>query len=86
MRSGPDLLSAVRKSVRGSELWLVFVAACVGLLAAWATVLQSTVAHSMQQWLFGLGPGQRLSAQHHVPLLTLPVLPLGGALNTKVLS
>lgn len=79
MRSGPDLLSALRKSVRGSELWLVFVAACVGLLAAWATVLQSTLAHSMQQWLFGLDPGERLSAQRHVPLVTLSVLPIGGA-------
>ena len=69
----------LRALVRADEIWLVVLAAFVGLLAGIIVVGMSEAAQLMHRVLFGLGQGEYLSALPRVlPWRTLLVLPLGG--------
>ena len=55
------LLGWLRRQFRANDLWFISLAAVVGLIAAVLTVLQAGLAHTLQTWLYGLAPGERLS-------------------------
>ena len=72
----PHLLRAL---VRTDELWLVVLAAFVGLSAGLCVTAMSWIAQQMHQALFALGPHQRLSGQVDIdPARLLAGLILGG--------
>jgi CIC family chloride channel protein len=56
----------VRAAVRGGEVWLVLVAACVGVAAGLLVVAMNQTTQLMHEVLYGLAPGVRLSAQAHI--------------------
>ncbi len=60
----PDRLRAL---VRGSELWLVILAAIVGTIAGVVVVAMNVTVGAMHQFLFGIGAGDRLSAVDALP-------------------
>ena len=68
----------LRSRIRASELLLVFVAVSVGAGAGALSALVSASAHLLQAVLYGLGPGERLSAADHLAPLRGLALPLGG--------
>ena len=57
-----DLASRLRSLIRGSEVWLVVLAALIGIAAGLAVALIGTLSDHAHQILFGLGHGDRLSA------------------------
>jgi CIC family chloride channel protein len=59
----PFLLPWLRALVRGEEVWLVVLAAIVGVAAGLLVVAMNTTSQSMHEILFGLAPGARISAQ-----------------------
>ena len=70
---------ALRAMVRADEIWLVILAAAVGLGAGLVVVAMSETAQFMHRALYGLGAGEFLSAQ--VKVMTwraLAVPTLGG--------
>ena len=70
---------ALRAMVRADEIWLVILAACVGLAAGLVVVVMSGTAQLMHQALYGLDAGDFLSAQVRVqPVRALLALVLGG--------
>lgn len=73
-------LDRLRRALRSSELLFLALALLVGIIAGLLTVLQSTIAHSLQQWAYNLTPHMRLSAVEDIPLRDLWMLPLGGLL------
>ncbi|HEV7157880.1 MAG TPA: chloride channel protein [Caulobacteraceae bacterium] len=68
----------LRSRIRASELLLVVVAVGVGAGAGVLSALVSFLAHSLQAVLFGLPPGQRLSAIDHLAPWRALALPAGG--------
>ena len=56
----------------------IVLATIVGAGAGLLSVVQGTMARTIQRILFGLPPGQRLSAVPSLPLAALLVLPVGG--------
>ena len=69
----------LRALVRGDELWLVALAAFIGVAAGLAVVAMHLTSEWMHTTLFGLPPGQRLSAMTQVdPVRALLVPTLGG--------
>ncbi|WP_426802253.1 chloride channel protein [Xanthomonas campestris] len=74
------LLGWLRRQFRANDLWFISLAAVVGLVAAVLTVLQAGLAHTLQTWLYGLAPGERLSTADGIGVQQLLVLPLGGLL------
>jgi CIC family chloride channel protein len=68
----------LRARIRSSELWLVFIAACVGAGAGGLAMLQGVLAHALQVALFGLEPEVRLSAAPPIAPIRLIAIPLGG--------
>jgi CIC family chloride channel protein len=73
-------LDWLRRQFRANDLWFIGLATLVGLLAAGLTLLQGSLAHSLQSWLFALAPDERLSAADSLSPSQLLVLPLGGLL------
>jgi CIC family chloride channel protein len=56
------LMSALRRRLRTSELWLIALSVAVGAAAGLLAVFQSRVAHAIQSLLYGIGPADHLSA------------------------
>jgi CIC family chloride channel protein len=73
-------VALVRGRIRASELWLAVIAAVVGVVAGLSTLAISGAAHGLQSVLYGVGPQTRLSTIPFLPILRLPVLPVGGLL------
>lgn len=73
-------LDWLRLQFRANDLWFIGLATLVGLLAAGLTLLQGSLAHGLQSWLFGLAPDERLSTAEGLGVSQLLVLPLGGLL------
>ena len=68
----------LRALVRADELWLVALAAFIGIAAGLAVVAMHLTSEWMHTTLFGLAPGQRLSAMTQVdPVRALLVPTLG---------
>ncbi len=72
----PQVLRAL---VRADEVWLLVVAAGIGVAAGIAVWLINGAAQLVHQGLFGISASQRLSAMEHIsPWLTLAVPCIGG--------
>ena len=71
---------ALRSLVRGDEIWLVVLAAVVGVGAGLAVVAMSELTQFMHKVFFVLGHGQFLSAMPEVPLLNALLVPAAGGL------
>ena len=77
---------ALRALVRGDELWLVLLAALLGMGAGLLVVAMNQASQLAHVWLFALLPGQRLSGQAHlIPWRALSV-PAGGGLCVGLLA
>ncbi len=68
----------VRGRIRASEFWLAVIATGVGALSGLATLGVGMAAHTLQSLLYGIGPGQRLSAIGGLAPAALLVAPAGG--------
>jgi len=77
-RSPIGLAALLRSRIRASELWLVVVAVAIGAGAGVLTSAVSFSAHAAQSLIYGLAPGQRLSAIEHLAPLRALALPAGG--------
>jgi CIC family chloride channel protein len=76
---GPLGLAAwLRSRIRASELLLVMLAVGVGAGAGALSATVSFLAHAVQTFLYGLAPGERLSAADHIAPLRALALPVGG--------
>ena len=70
---------ALRAMVRADEIWLVVLAACIGLIAGLVVVAMQQTGQIMHQVLYQFGPGQFLSSMVSVPWhLALAVPSIGG--------
>ncbi|PZU06747.1 MAG: chloride channel protein [Sphingomonas sp.] len=74
------LLAGLRRQLRASEAALIALALGLGSIAGLLTLAQGALAHRMQRILYGLGGGDRLSAQSEIDPGRLVALPLGGAI------
>ena len=77
-RSPARLLAALRQRMRASELWLIALSVGVGAAAGLLAVLQSRLAHGLQQLFYGIGPDDHLSAVARISPLAAVWLPIGG--------
>jgi len=69
----------LRALVRADEIWLVVLAAFVGLGAGLVVVAMETFAQAMHRLLYNLGPGEFLSAMPSIESLRALLVPsLGG--------
>ncbi|KMM73755.1 chloride channel protein [Xanthomonas sp. NCPPB 1128] len=75
-----SLADALRRRLRASDVWFIALALLVGVIAGLLTLLQSSLAHGAQAWLYGLEADERLSAMSDLSVQHLLVLPLGGLL------
>ncbi len=73
----PDRLRAL---VRGSEVWLVVLAAIVGLIAGCVVVIMNLSVAILHGLLFGIAAGERLSAVEALPSDIGFVVPVVGGL------
>ncbi len=73
----PDRLRAL---VRGSELWLVLLAAIVGAVAGATVVAMNVTVGMLHQMLFGISAGDRLSAVESLPSDIGFLIPVVGGL------
>lgn len=71
---------AVRTLVRSDELWLVLLAAVLGVVAGLIVVAMNLATQGMRETLYGLPAGERLSAQHAINPLCAIIPALGGLL------
>ena len=69
---------ALRALVRGDEIWLVVLAALVGLAAGVVVVAMNETAQLMHRAFFGLTQGQYLSSMPSLPPLRAIVVPCAG--------
>jgi CIC family chloride channel protein len=72
----------VRGEIRASELWLVAIAAGVGVAAGLSTIALGMAAHGLQELFYKINFDERLSAQVHIAPWRFVALPLGGAVLT----
>jgi CIC family chloride channel protein len=77
-RAAGTVPRTLRALVRAEELWLVVVAASVGVAAGLAVVAMNMTTQWAHEMLYGLAPGQRLSAQPVIATSRLLVPALGG--------
>ncbi len=71
---------ALRAMVRADDVWLVVLAAVVGVLAGAGVAAINLLTAQMHTRLFALPPGQGLSESAHLPMLRAFAVPvLGGA-------
>jgi CIC family chloride channel protein len=73
-------LSWLRARFRASEAWFITLAIVVGTGAGVLAVVQSRLAHALQERLYGITPDIRLSALATVDPRSLLWLPVGGLL------
>ncbi len=73
----PDRLRAL---VRGSEVWLVVLAAIVGLIAGCVVAIMNLSVGILHRLLFGIAAGDRLSAVEALPSHVGFVIPVVGGL------
>ena len=71
-------LGWLRRQIRSSELWLVFIAILVGAIAGTMALAQGVVAHAIQVVLFGIEPEVRLSVAPPIAPARLLAIPAGG--------
>ena len=71
---------ALRGMVRADEIWLVVLAAFVGIGAGFVVVGMSVTTQMMHKVLFALEPGEFLSAMAQVPLVLALTVPAVGGL------
>jgi CIC family chloride channel protein len=71
---------ALRALVRADEMWLVILAAAVGLAAGLVVVAMEQTAQLMHRLLYGLESGEFLSSQVHVQALRALLVPSMGGL------
>ena len=77
--AGANIPQALRALVRADELWLVALAASIGVAAGLAVVGMHLTSEWMHMTLFGLEAGQRLSAMPKVDAIRALLVPtLGG--------
>jgi CIC family chloride channel protein len=69
----------LRRRLRASEAAFILLAIGIGAAAGALSVAQGAIARTLQHWFFALSGTSRLSAQPDLPLATLMVLPVGGA-------
>ena len=72
----------VRGEIRASELWLVVIAAGVGLAAGLATIAIGMASHGLQELFYAINFDERLSAQVRIAPWRFLALPLGGIILT----
>ena len=70
----------LRALVRASEVWLVALAAVVGVIAGLCVTAMSLGTQWAHRFLFALGPRERLSGQVDVPPLNTVLALVGGGL------
>ena len=70
----------LRAMVRADEVWLLVLAALIGVASGLAVQLIAATAQLMHQVLFGIGPDQRLSAMSHLNLFATVAVPAIGGL------
>jgi CIC family chloride channel protein len=68
----------LRALVRGDELWLVLLAACIGVAAGLIVVAMNASTQFAREMLYGLHTGDRLSAQASIGLGRALVPAIGG--------
>ena len=83
VRHMPQTLRAL---VRADEIWLVVLAALVGLIGGLCVTVMSTITQLMHQMLFGLGPHERLSGQVDIAPLRLVLSLVFGGLAVGLLG
>ena len=77
---------ALRALVRGDEVWLVLLAALLGLVAGLMVVVMNQASQMAHEWLFALPAGQRLSGQPHLVRWRAMAVPSGGGLAVGLLA
>ncbi len=70
----------LRALVRADEIWLVVLAAVLGLFAGLCVIAMSGITQAMHRVLFALGPYQRLSGQVDVMAWRAVLIPSAGGL------
>lgn len=70
----------LRAVVRGSEVWLVVLAAAVGCVAGLVVVAMNVIVETMHRLLFELEVGDRLSSVEALPSHTSFLIPVVGGL------
>jgi CIC family chloride channel protein len=76
----------LRALVRADEIWLVVLAAIVGVMAGICVVLMGTTTQLMHQFLFGLESHERLSGLADIPPARMLLVPALGGLAVGVLG
>lgn len=71
-------LAWLRARFRASEAWFIALAIGVGVGAGVLAVIQSRLAHGLQERLYGISPDARLSASGGLDPMSLLWLPVGG--------
>ena len=77
---------ALRALVRGNEVWLVLLAAMIGLAAGLLVVAMNQATQLAHEWLFALPAGQRLSGQAQLVGWRALAVPCGGGLCVGLLA
>jgi CIC family chloride channel protein len=76
----------LRALVRADEIWLVALAAVVGVIAGLAVVGMNTVVNYAHHMLYGLQPGERLSETVSLSHLRTLIVPTAGGLLFGVVT
>jgi len=71
-------LAWLRARFRASEAWFIALSIVIGAGAGVLAVIQSRLAHGLQERLYGITPDIRLSALERIDPLSLLWLPVGG--------
>lgn len=71
-------LTWLRARFRASEAWFIGLAIAIGVGAGVLAVIQSRLAHGLQERLYGISPDARLSATEGLDPWSLLWLPVGG--------
>jgi len=77
-RAAQNAPQALRALVRADEIWLVVLAAVLGVAAGLAVVAMNSCTQLAHEILYNLPPGQHLSAQASIPPLRALIPSLGG--------
>ncbi len=76
----------LRAMVRADEIWLLVLAAGIGVAAGLSVEMITWAAQFMHQILFGIGHDQRLSAMSHLNLFATVAVPAAGGLVLGLVS
>lgn len=78
LRRARYVLRELRGRLRASEAWFIVLAIGIGSVAGLLSVIQGSLARSLQHLLFRLPPETGLSGAERLGLASLLMLPLGG--------